>query len=199
MPTVAEALLNQVPPLGAALRPGIEAISANQTITFTKYQRVVLPLDGFIFWVKASLLAPGAVPNGLSLNATTSAANTAPKVVSAAPTVVATGSLHYDSRTTQDETGTYAINRVMFTSEIHVQDLDQVGPETLYIGTIDEIRFSFSSHKNLYKQAQIWHYVGDAIYPELESQIIDNAWDLDTRSIVVSNSLPLWLFFNGYQ
>ena len=51
-----EALFAQGTPIGADLQTGVEAISIQQTVTFTKYVRLVLPLDGYVFWVAAPLL-----------------------------------------------------------------------------------------------------------------------------------------------
>ena len=49
--------------MAAGLALGLETLSQNQTITFTRYHRLVLPMDGFVFWVKADLLTPSALLN----------------------------------------------------------------------------------------------------------------------------------------
>ncbi|MBA5726954.1 hypothetical protein [Bombella mellum] len=38
-------------PLTNALAAGLNDISYGQTVRFTRYQRTVLPVDGFVFWV----------------------------------------------------------------------------------------------------------------------------------------------------
>lgn len=174
MTQVAEAALAEGP-LSSALRAGLESIDQNQTVQFTKYTRIVLPLDGFVFWAKASLIAQ-APDNCLT----------------------AKGSLHYATDTEQEEVLSYSINRVIFTSENEIRDLNDIAPDALYIGTFDGLRFAFSSRGSFYRQANLSHYVGRAVYSDLASQIIDTQADLADKSLVVSNSLPIWLALNGY-
>lgn len=200
MPTVEEAGLSGSP-LAAGLRQGERAIDQNQKITFLQYNRLVLPVDGFVFWVAASMMTPGALGRSAAFN--TVAFNTAPFNEGGGGTVadntlVGRGSLHYSSDMEQSEEANYAINRVLFTSEQHIQGLNAVGPNTIYIATIDNIRFAFSSRSSFYRQAGLWHYVGNAIYSTMESQIIDDPTDFNGKQVVVSNSLPAWLAINSY-
>jgi hypothetical protein len=157
-------------PLGSTLAAGVEQISIQQTVTFTLYNRVVLPLDGYVFWVKA-----------------------APQV-----DLVAMGSLHYASDSHQDETEDLTINTVLFTSEVSIDDFNDVNPNQLYIGTFDGIQFAFNSRGMFYKQTQLFHYRGNATYPDMSPQVVDTADSLDPESVIVSNSLPLWLALNGF-
>ncbi len=147
----------------AALTAGIATTSLNQTVTFIEYSRTVLPLDGFVFWVRT--------PN----------------------TFTATGSVHIADHLEQREDETIGISRVTFTTLQEIQDFSAVAPGKIYIGSIGEIRFSFADQANFYQAAGLWHYRGDAIYPVFESQIIDNINDLDLSRLVISNSLPIWL------
>jgi len=55
-------------PLAADLAEGVIAIGQDQEITFTKYVRLVLPVDGYVFWVKADLVGPSALLNAGRLN-----------------------------------------------------------------------------------------------------------------------------------
>ena len=51
------------------LKAGVETISAHQTVTFTKYYRMILPMDGYLFWVNANILAGNSgEPNVPPLN-----------------------------------------------------------------------------------------------------------------------------------
>lgn len=182
--------------LGSDLQAGVEAISSNQTVTFTKYVKVVLPLDGFVFWVKADQVGPSALYNAALMN---QAMYGAGAVVTPGPYIVAEGSLHYMTDTRQDEANTMGVNRVIFTSQQPIQDLNEVGPNVLFIGVIDGIKFAFSTRSSFYRQADLWHYVGFAVYSDMETQVVDDPRSLNTRDVVVSNSLPLWLALNGYQ
>lgn len=147
-----------------ALAVGYQTLDSDATITFLKYVRHVLPLDGYIFWVKD---------------------------LSAAPLVIE-GSLHYSTDQQQNEDETIGLNRVILTTEQMVQDFNAINSNVMYIGQINDIRFSFNSHGKLYKEAGIYHYRGDAIYPAMLTQIIDDPTQLSTLQ-VATNSLPIWL------
>lgn len=194
--SVEEALAARTP-LGSDLAAGVDAISINQEITFTKFVRLVLPLDGYVFWVKADMVGPSALYNKAKLNA--AAYGQPPRVTVAAPTLVAKGSLHYSADTRQEESENYAANRVVFTSEQEIQDFVDVAPNELYIGEFEGLRFAFSSMSPRYKQATLWHYVGFAVYADMDTQIIERPQDgFDVRNVIVSNSLPAWLALNSY-
>ncbi len=108
------------------------------------------------------------------------------------------GSLHYATDSRQEEAESYGANRVVFTALSPVNDLNELGPDEMYIGTFQGLRFAFSSRGMFYRQADLQHYVGYAVYADMETQVIDNVAQLDTRSVIVSNSLPIWLSLNGY-
>lgn len=195
MPTVAEAL-NAPPPLSSDLRAGIQAISADQTITFTQYIKLILPLDGFVFWVKSGLVSQQATYNATGFN--TNPFNGAP-ITAPAATVDVKGSLHWAADNIQDETEIYERNRIRFTSEEPInENFNAISDNLIYIGEYKGIKFAFSNRDNFYEQADLWHYSGDAIYPFMESQLIDDATQINLKTPIVSNSLPLWLRLNNY-
>lgn len=196
MATADEALGSKTP-LGSDLAAGVEAISLNQVVTFTRYRRLVLPLDGYVFWVRASILGPSALigsalPNRVFPNQAASA-------LTPARTFDAKGSLHYLTDTRQEASETYAANRVIFTAEEEITDLSEVAPNELWIGEFDGLRFAFSSRGSFYRQADLYHYVGFAVYADMATQIIDDPRGFDSRNVIVSNSLPAWLALNGYN
>src|SRR5215813_1107836 len=92
--------------LAAGLATGVEVLSLDQQITFTKYVKVVLPIDGFVFWVRADLVGPSALYDAARYDAF--AFNQGVKITPAA-TLVATGSLHVATSRQQDETSTVAV------------------------------------------------------------------------------------------
>lgn len=196
MPSIEEALAQQRTPLGGALAAGVESLSRQQTVTFTLYKRLVLPIDGFVFWVKADLLSRSALFGSSPFDA--SQFNRTSKVLVPAPYIVAKGSLHRATDQRQDEDETYAVNSLVFTAEEPIQDFDSVAPDTVYIATFEGVRFAFSSRRSFYVQAELHHYVGQAIYADMETQIVDSLVGFDGRNVVVSNSLPLWLGLNSY-
>jgi hypothetical protein len=107
------------------------------------------------------------------------------------------GSLHYDSAIDMREDAVVDSNTVVFTALDEVQSFNEIGPDYLYIATYDNIRFAFSSRGRLYEQADLYHYLGKAIYSTSATQVID---DINTfnPTLVVSNSLPIWIAMNGY-
>lgn len=195
MATVGESIGTQSP-IAAALRSGVATISADQTVRFTKYVRLVLPLDGYVFWVRADLVSQGALYNAMRFNG--AAFNQAPKVTAPAIYEDAQGSLHFSTDLRQEETETYAVNRVVFTAVQEVKNLNEIGPTVMFIADIDGVRFAFSSRGAFYEQAKLWHYVGNAVYSDMDTQIIDSFVGF-SRDLVVTNSLPLWLAFNNYE
>lgn len=182
--------------LAAGLALGVETLSENQTVTFTQYRRLVLPLDGFVFWVKADQLSLSALYNTAPLN--TVPMNEVQAIEADAATWVVKGSLHYASDNKQDETEGFAVNRVIFTSLSEVEQIQAPNPGVLYIGEFDGMKFSFSRRMPLYRQAGLFHYQGDAVYPTMMTQLVDDPRTLDVSNVVVSNSLPIWLALNRF-
>jgi hypothetical protein len=203
MPSVAESLANTVGPFAAAAQAGVDVISENATITFTKYVRVVLPLDGFVFWVRSDLVSPAqggtAAPgllSGNSLGILTRMYGVTANTPAKGPSVTVAGSLHYATDQNQEEDSTWAYNNVIFTAESEVEDFNSISPTMMLLGTIDDIRFAFASRGPFYQTAGLWHYRGASIEPTMQTQIIDNLADLRSRELIVSNSLPIWLALN---
>src|SRR5271157_4810539 len=97
--------------LDNVLSAGIDQISAQQTITFTKYYKYVLPLDGFVFWINAALVSNSAVPNVPPCN---SAQFDQPGIKGTPSTIVVQGSFHYDIERRQIDDQTFDCNHVVF-------------------------------------------------------------------------------------
>lgn len=173
--------------------PASEGLSYG--ITFTKYIRVVLPLDGFVFWVKAQKVSPGALYammkyNGLPFNKSE-------QLVGAPDEIHIKGSIHYATTMDQDEEETYTTNAITLNAEKQVVELNSIDPNMVYMTTYRGIRYFFSSTDNFFERAGIWHYHGHAVYADMASQVIDDPRLFYSRQIV-SNSLPFWLTFNDY-
>lgn len=182
--------------LGADLAAGLDTLSLSDSIEFVKYLRLVLPLDGYVFWVRAGLTSASARFNAARFNA--SMLNQPNIEVTPAESIIAKGSLHYASIDNQGEEATYTTNSMIFTSEVPVQDFNQIGPNVIYIAERDGIRFAFSSRASFYRLADLYHYRGDAIYSMTGPQIIDDISQIST-DLIVSNSLPLWLAMNAWE
>lgn len=184
-------------PMGADLAEGLKTLSLDQKVTFTRYNRIVLPLDGYVFWINSNILSKPAMYNLQRFNATR--ANQPAAIPGVDNTLTAQCSVHVATDIRQEEASTIAVNRVVFTSLQEIQPLNEVSPTTIFIAEFDGIRFAFNSRASFYKQAGLWHYVGNAIYPTMESQIIDDIRGFSRTSLIVSNSLPAWLLLNGYN
>lgn len=166
MPSIAESIGSQSQ-LASGLAAGVNTLSLNQTITFTRYTQTVLPVDKYVFWVNAGV------------------------------TTTVQGSLHYSTDQQQNEDETIDINRVIFTALSQIDSFNTAAPTDLFIGTFQGIRFSFNARGSFYQQANLYHYLGNAVYPALASQLIDNPANIPVGPIV-SNSLPIWLSQNSF-
>lgn len=172
MPTAAEAA-GQQSALDAAFRSGLASIDRNQTVVFQQYTKSVIPTDGFVFWVASG--------GAFEVN----------------------GSLHYGTEREQDEDQTIGVNTVIFTSEQEITQFNIASPTTMWIGTwavaggAANIQIAFSKRGSFYKQADVWHYVGNAVYPAMQAQLVASLTDLPAGPIV-SNSLPIWLSQNSF-
>lgn len=186
MPSVEESLTGRTP-LAATLAAGVDAISSNQTIVFVKYVKLILPLDGFVFWLRSDLVGAEALKNMTQIG---------PNPVSGVAVFSAAGSLHFATQRHQDEDETISVHKVVFTALEEIQPFGEISPVVMFVGSFNGVRFSFGQRRSYYRQADLHHYMGDAIYPVMESQIIDSVEELDISSRVVSNSLPIWLSIN---
>lgn len=108
------------------------------------------------------------------------------------------GSLHYVTDRRQNEDETIDVDGVVFTAECEVQNFNQINTNTIYIGCFEGIKFAFRQRQSFFKQAGLYHYVGDAVYPAFEAQLLGNGTPVNLNEAVVSNSLPLWLALNNY-
>jgi hypothetical protein len=201
VPTTDE-ILNARGPFAADAAVGVEAISDNQEVVFDLYVRLVLPVDGYVFWVKASILSPSALYNTAAYN--TAVLNQGEEVIT--PTdvddlktrIVVKGSLHYNTVLAQEEDANYSINRMVFTALDEVNDLNEVRPDFLYMAEFEGQKYAFSSSGSYYLKTRLWHYVGNAVYPTMRTQVVDNPSGFNPAQVVVSNSLPAWLALNQY-
>jgi hypothetical protein len=203
---VAEASGTQGTPLEAAIKLGLDTLSLDQTITFNKYVRLVLPLDGFVFWVKAGLVASthSALYNTSLYNEANYNAPYLPPPDPSTLSITIQGSLHYATMMQQESAENFSINQVVFTAESKIDAFNQIGPNVLYIAEpldppLEGIRFAFSQRAPYYEQANLYHYSGQAIYADMETQIIDEVEQINTSQQIVSNSLPIWLSMNNWD
>lgn len=147
---------------------GLHVLTSGAVIPFTQYVRYVLPLDGYVFWLKTK--------------ATT-----------------LEGSLHISGNKQQREDETISVNRVVFTTGMMADDLNTIEPNTIWVGESQGVKFAFSESGPRFQQSGLFHYVGDAVYPALQSQLVDVGSQLPKDTLVVSNSLPAWLALKSYN
>ncbi len=173
------------------------ALGASTNYAFTLYVRLVLPLDGFVFWVKADLLSKSALYNALGIGGVTY--NQAQVIQTPANVLQIEGAFHYATTLEQKEESDISINAVTFTTEHLIQDFNLLGPNAIYICTYgpDDTQFAFAGHGPFFPEAGIFHYYGHALYSTMASQLIDKL-DGFSQAQVVSNSLPIWLSLNSY-
>ena len=183
------------PQLGAGLAQGVETLSGNEQVTFTLYVKLVLPLDKYVFWVNAALLTDSALYNASQYNRLLY--NNYPEGVPARQITVK-GSFHHSSNVQMLEDRQTVFNHTIFTALEEISDFNLINPQFTYIATYEGMRFAFNARENFYKQADLYHYRGDALYSVMTTQVIDTMTGFDTNSVIVSNSLPIWLALNQF-
>lgn len=176
MPVLDE-LTNAAPSgMSADLRAGIQQLSADQQFTFTLYQRLVLPADGFVFYAPASTISPPVTPPAGGFSFATN------------------GSLHVTQTVQQERDVNYTRQDVVFTTKTQALDFASMAPDQLYVLTLPNGSLAaFSGQRGRYDQAGIWHYSGKALFPFEASQFIATPDAISLGGTVVSNSLPFWL------
>lgn len=177
MPSLDEIAENTGTQLSSVLQAAVETISSGQEITFRLYVRQVLPLDGFVYWINAEIIAPDElVRMGITNPLTTSIK----------------GSLHRQVVTEQNATASRDVNNIIFTPIEKADDFNVEDPNAIYLGEYEGTQFAFSRMESRYTQSGIFHYRGMAILPTMRSQIIDSPDDISDEQII-SNSTPIWL------
>lgn len=147
---------------------GLQLVSLNQEIQFTQYIRYVLPLDGYVFWLKTQ-----------------------------ATTIK--GSLHTSIDKRQNEDETISVNKVVFSTGTDIVEFNVINPNTIWVGAHDGVRFAFTRSDSNSDAAGTFHYVGTALYPALSNMLIDNGDQFSRSTLIVSNSLPMWLRLYSYN
>jgi hypothetical protein len=102
-----------------------------------------------------------------------------------------------DKRQLEDET--VAVNRVVFTTTEPVQRFNEIGPGQIWVGEQAGIRFAFSDSGPRFRVSGVYHYNGDAVYPALANILVPVGQELPKTTLVVSNSLPMWLTLKAYN
>jgi len=176
MPLLDE-LANAAPSgMSADLRAGIQQLSADQQFTFTLYQRLILPADGFVFYAPASTVSPPITPPPSGF------------------TFATNGSLHVTQTVQQERDTTYTRQDVVFTTKTQALDFAAMQPDQLYVLTLPNGSLAaFSGQRGRYDQAGIWHYSGKALLPFEASQFVGTPDAVSLGGTVVSNSMPFWL------
>ena len=191
--------------IAANLATGVDTLDRMDEVVFTKYIRLVLPLDGYVFWVRADLVTQSALLNAMMLNETE--LNQAQLVAALAPTLSIKGSFHYSTIQEQNEAETQGRNTVIFTALAPVQEFNKLQPNVIWVADYpgdDEdfdapITFAFSQRGKYYQAADLFHYSGTAVLPVIKTQLISDASVLAQRPLIVSNSLPIWLALSTYN
>ena len=177
--------------MAAGLAQGVNTLSSTETVVFTLYVKIVLPIDNYVYWVNASLLTPGVISTAAKYSGVNY--STLPAVV-----LNAQGSLHHSTDLDQLEDRTVAMNHLVFTSLQPIQNFNLINPNLMYVANYNGLQFAFNRRDNFYQQADLYHYRGDALYSIMATQLIDSMEGFNTSDVVVSNSLPIWLSLNQF-
>lgn len=160
--------------LQSAVKGGVEDISQYEETSFVRYSKVRNPYDGSVFWV----LVPESQKSFQ-------------------------GSLHMTTNTLQEEVSVFALNYVVFTTNQEISELNTIQPTDMWVCEFTTpsgvaLKVGFSERTSFYHQAGAWHYRGDALYPQMGTQLVDSQDQIPLAGPIVSNSLPIWLAFEFY-
>jgi hypothetical protein len=184
--------------LGSGLAAGVETLSYNQEVVFTLYVRVILPIDGYAFWVNGALLTDTAIYNATQYSKLLYDRYENPNQTIPPRQFSAKGSLHYATELRQLEERTPSFNYVSFTSLQEIQQFNAINPSLMYVANVDNFQYAFRSRENFYKQADLYHYKGHGLYSIMDTQLVDSMDQLNLSQPIVSNSLPIWLSLNQF-
>lgn len=145
----------------------LQLVSNDQHIPFSQYIRHVLPLDGYIYWLKTQ-------------------------------TTKVRGSLHVSVVKQQNVDETVAVNRVQFSTADPVQQFNDISPDMIWVGEYGGAKFAFTQTDGFFQAADLYHYSGTAVYPALANLLVDVGQQLTDATLIVSNSLPIWLSLKTY-
>ena len=166
---------HNVSELSDAIDQAVEQLDLNQEIQFQTYSRVVLPIDGYVFWKPST------------------------------PAVTVKGSLHFTQNQEQNEEETFGLAQVVMTTRHRLVEFDSMPPNQLLVGSWmstdgnTRFRFTLSAQNGRYRAAGLWHYSGRSVPPALAIQLLDQDGTIDPSRAITSNSLALWLELNTYK
>jgi hypothetical protein len=153
---------NAPPELASVIAQGIEYLSGATQYTFNLFIKFVSPIDGLVYWIPA----PNSEP------------------------VTVAGSFHITADQQQNIADSKTFSQVWLSTQTEIPQFRDVGGDSLYCGVVDGRRYAFNSQGKYYRQANVFHYAGDILYPTMETQFINSPDDI---TLTVTNSLPVWL------
>jgi hypothetical protein len=167
--------------LAGALSAGLDNIRYGQEIAFTPYIRLVLPIDGFVFWVRYDQVGAETLKDAGLLD-------------EGAQPITVDCDIHMATSTDQSEDENIDVSNVVVTTKQEVRPFHDAIVTVMWLAESEGVRFAINSRKSFSQQANVFHYVGKTIYPAMMTQIIDDASQFNLRELVLSNSTALWLF-----
>lgn len=175
MPTIAESV--SMEGQANADRLALKTLSLDQKVTFVSYRRQVLPLDGYVFWLRG-----GATIVSGSLHYATEQRQSEDETLSVNRVIF----------TTSLEAGGF---NLIGPDELWIAEFGTRKAEW----NRAPVRVAFGRQEAFYAAAGLFHYQGDAVYPALATQLVDSGGALRTDTLIVSNSLPAWLTLAQYN
>lgn len=161
--------MDQFGQLFATINAGVNLVDEGQTVTFIRYVRQVLPIDGFVFWSPSQVFdKEGALHFAQSL-------------------------IQNDEETFAQGMVSFTAQEAV--QEFEEAPTNVIFVATLPGGS----RYAFSSQEGFLNAAKQYHYFGRTIPPAALSQLLDKPGQIDLSRVIVSNSLPFWLGLNNYS
>ncbi|UMM63162.1 hypothetical protein [Aristophania vespae] len=149
--------------LAASLVAAVNDVSYGQHVQLKEYKRLILPLDGYVFWVATG------------------------------KEILVTGALYFLTENIQKEAKSLEQRNVIFSSKEEVKPFNQLSSDQIWVGNLDETRFVFGSRSSQITQDGLFHYIGESISPIFSTQFIDDLNIINDDEVIVSNSLPIFM------
>lgn len=153
-----------------ALQDGLDTVRQGQTISFITYERVILPYDGFVYWVKTG--------NEQTL---------------VASMVHDENELHHEDQNFRNDSG------LIITTTEPLLDFSQDGLDTMSVFEYNNNLYVLRKTGYNSEQSGLFHNIARVIEPALRSILLDSKDDFLKKKAQFTNSIGLFVLLScGY-
>lgn len=153
----------------ATLVAGQNQLDLDQSVTFSIYEKTLLPIDQYVFWSPVSRVT---IKGALHI---------AQEIQQSDEDTYAAAHVTFTAQDKVAELEAAPTNRILVAS------------------TSQGTRYAFHAQNGFFTQANIWHYFGHSIPPAMLTQLLDRPGLIDLSRPVVSNSLAFWIQLGKFK